>query len=103
MSRVYRGWARSDRYLRRKADAVLTRAGFDPSGHSGKALANVLESYPRDELFQIDDDTLYHFAQIVLQLDERPRVRVLPRRDRFDRFVSVLVYLPRDRYDGDLR
>ena len=60
--------------------------------HSGKALVNVLETYPRDELFQIDEDTLYHFALAILQLDERPRVRVLPRRDRFDRFVSVLVY-----------
>ena len=52
----------------------------------------MLENYPRDELFQIDENTLYHFALAVLQLDERPRVRVLPRRDRFDRFVSVLVY-----------
>ena len=82
---------------------VLTRAGFDPDGHSGKALVNVLENYPRDELFQIDEDTLYHFALAVLQLDERPRVRVLPRRDRFDRFVSVLVYVPRERYDSDVR
>ena len=82
---------------------MLTRAGFDPDGHSGKALVNVLENYPRDELFQIDEDTLYQFALAVLQLDERPRVRVLPRRDRFDRFVSVLVYVPRDRYDSDVR
>ena len=73
------------------------------SSHSGKALVNVLETYPRDELFQIDEDTLYQFALAMLQLDERPRVRVLPRRDRFDRFVSVLVYVPRDRYDGQIR
>ena len=73
------------------------------SSHSGKALVNVLENYPRDELFQIDDDTLYQFALAILQLDERPRVRVLPRRDRFDRFVSILVYVPRDRYDGQIR
>ena len=79
------------------------RAGFDPDGHSGKALVNVLESYPRDELFQIDEDTLYQFALAVLQLDERPRVRVLPRRDRFDRFVSVLVYVPRERFDSGVR
>jgi glutamate dehydrogenase len=84
-------------YLRRKVDSVLTRAGFDPEGHSGKALVNLLETYPRDELFQIDDETLYHFALAILQLDERPRVRVLARRDRFDRFVSVLVYVPRER------
>ncbi|HEY5281133.1 MAG TPA: NAD-glutamate dehydrogenase, partial [Pseudolabrys sp.] len=90
-------------YLRRKLAAVEARAAFDPGSHSGKALANVLEHYPRDELFQIDEDTLYHNAIAILQLDERPRVRVLPRRDRFDRFVSVLVYVPRERYDSDIR
>ena len=63
----------------------------------------MLEHYPRDELFQIDEDTLYQFALAILQLDERPRVRVLPRRDRFDRFVSVLVYVPRERYDSQIR
>ena len=102
-STAYTRSTRSIPYLRRKVDAVVKRAGFDPEGHSGKALVNVLENYPRDELFQIDEDTLYQFAMAVLQLDERPRVRVLPRRDRFDRFVSVLVYVPRERYDSDVR
>ena len=102
-STAYTRSARTIPYLRRKIDAVLTRAGFDPGGHSGKALVNVLESYPRDELFQIDEETLYKFALVILQLDERPRVRVLPRRDRFDRFVSVLVYVPRERYDSGMR
>ena len=88
---------------RRKVDHTISRAGFDPLSHSGKALVNVLEHYPRDELFQIDEDTLYQFALAILQLDERPRVRVLPRRDRFDRFVSVLVYIPRDRYESQIR
>ena len=83
-STAYTRSTRSIPYLRRKVAAVLQRAGFNPDGHSGKALVNVLETYPRDELFQIDEDTLYHFALAVLQLDERPRVRVLPRRDRFD-------------------
>ena len=90
-------------YLRRKLAAVEARAGFDPGSHSGKALANVLEHYPRDELFQVGEETLYQNAIAILQLDERPRVRVLPRRDRFDRFVSVLVYVPRERYDSDIR
>src|SRR5580704_13124696 len=102
-STAYTRPARTIPYLRRKIDGIIRRAGFDPSSHSGKALVNVLETYPRDELFQIDDDTLYQFALAILQLDERPRVRVFPRRDRFDRFVSVLVYVPRDRYDGDVR
>jgi glutamate dehydrogenase len=90
-------------YVRRKVDAVVKRAGFEPDGHSGKALVNVLENYSRDELFQIDEDTLYRFCTTILQLDERPRVRVLPRRDRFDRFVSIFVFVPRDRYDSDIR
>src|SRR5262249_30356900 len=102
-STAYPCSTRSIPYLRRKVDAVLARAGFDPDGHSGKALVNVLENYPRDDLFQIDEDTLYQFALAILQLDERPRVRVLPRYDRFDRFVSVLVFVPRERYDSEIR
>ena len=102
-STAYTRGAHGIPYLRRKIAAVERRAGFDPASHSGKALANVLEHYPRDELFQIDEDTLYNFALAILQLDERPRVRVLARRDRFDRFVSVLVYVPRERYDSQIR
>ncbi|MCB4770741.1 NAD-glutamate dehydrogenase [Ancylobacter sp. Lp-2] len=89
--------------LRRKVQRVIERAGFDPSSHSGKALASVLEHFPRDELFQIDEGTLFHFALAILQLDEHPRVRVLAWRERFDRFVSVLVYVPRDRYGSEVR
>ena len=102
-STAYTRTAHSIPYLRRKIAGVEQRAGFDANSHSGKALTNVLEHYPRDELFQIDDDSLFRFALAILQLDERPRVRVLARRDRFDRFVSVLVYVPRDRYDSDIR
>jgi len=90
-------------FLRRKVDSVLTRAGHDPESHSGRALLNVLESYPRDELFQIDPDLLYHNAIAILQLDERPRIRVLARRDRFDRFVSILCFVPRDRHTTETR
>ena len=102
-STAYTRAAHSIPYLRRKLAGVEARAGFDPNSHSRKALANVLEHYPRDELFQIEEDTLYHFALAVLQLDERPRVSVLARHDRFDRFVSVLVYVPRERYDSHIR
>jgi glutamate dehydrogenase len=102
-STAYTRSVRAIPYLRRKVDHVIARAGFDPASHSGKALVNVLEQYPRDDLYQIDDDTLYQFAMAIMQLDERPRVRVLPRRDRFDRFVSILVYIPRERYDSLIR
>ena len=102
-STAYTRSAHSIPYLRRKIAAVEERAGFESSSHSGKALANVLEHYPRDELFQIDEGTLFQFALAILRLDERPRVRVLARRDRFDRFVSVLVFVPRERYDSHIR
>ena len=101
-STAYTRSMRSIPYIRRKVNAVIERAGFSSAGHSAKALANVLETYPRDELFQIDEVTLYDFAIAIMQLDERPRVRVLPRRDRFERFFSVLVFLPRDRATSDV-
>ena len=90
-------------YVRHKVSRVLQRAGFDPSGHSGKALMHILEEYPRDELFQVDVDTLYNFVMEILILYERPRVRALARVDKFDRFVSILVYIPRDKYDTDVQ
>ena len=90
-------------YLRSKVQAVIARSGLNPDDHSGKALINVLESFPRDELFQISISTLRKHAEAVLALDERPRVRVLVRVDQFDRFVSVIVFVPRDRYDSAVR
>ena len=90
-------------YLRSKAQEVIKKSGFDPNDHSGKALINVLESYPRDELFQIAVPTLRKHAEAILGLVERPRVRALVRVDQFDRFVSVLVFVPRDRYDSAVR
>ncbi|MEH6721476.1 MAG: NAD-glutamate dehydrogenase [Aurantimonas endophytica] len=90
-------------YLRLKAETVIARSGFRRGSHSGKALLNALESYPRDEVFQIDVELLEEFAATIVELGERPRVRILPRVDRFDRFVSVIVFVPRDRYDSRLR
>lgn len=90
-------------YVRHKVSRVLQRAGFDPNGHSGKALMHILEDYPRDDLFQIDVDTLYNFVIEILILYERPRVRALARVDKFDRFVSILTFIPRDKYDTDVR
>ncbi|HEX5506866.1 MAG TPA: NAD-glutamate dehydrogenase, partial [Pseudolabrys sp.] len=102
-STAYTRSAHSIPYLRRKVARVERRAAFGAGGHSSKALANVLEHYPRDELFQVDDETLYHFAVAILQLGERPRVRVLARVDRFDRFVSAMVFVPRERYGSHVR
>jgi len=84
--------------IRVKVAHVLSRLGVNPSAHTAKRLRNILETYPRDELFQIDEATLYETAMGVLHLYDRPRVRLFPRMDAFDRFVSVLLYLPRERY-----
>ncbi len=89
--------------LRHKAATVLDHFDADPHSHAGKALTNVLETWPRDELFQIETGLLTEFAGIAMRLEERPRIRVLARPDGFDRFVSILVYVPRERYDTRVR
>ncbi len=90
-------------YIRRKAAAVVTKAGFPENSYSARALGNILETFPRDELFQITQDQLDSFAIDILALGDRPRIRALARVDRFDRFVSLLVYVPKDRYDSAVR
>lgn len=89
--------------LRAKVDKVISHFDFDPQSHSGRILENTLESYPRDDLFQIDTDLLAKFCEQINDLAERPRVRVLPRIDQFDRFVSLIVYVPREDYNSIVR
>jgi glutamate dehydrogenase len=89
--------------IRAKTAAVLERAGRTPSAHSAKRLKNIVETYPRDELFQMSADELYAAAMGLLHLSDRPRVRIFARKDPFDRFVSVLFFTPRDGYDSTVR
>jgi glutamate dehydrogenase len=89
--------------LRRKVQGVLDRSGFAPASHDYKALVEILETYPRDELFQTTEEQLYDIALGILHLGERRRVRLFVRRDTFGRFVSCLVYLPLERYDTESR
>ncbi|MCB9990412.1 MAG: NAD-glutamate dehydrogenase [Rhodospirillales bacterium] len=89
--------------LSRKTNIVLERSGFKPGSHDHKALRHVLEKYPRDELFQIDIDTLLKTCISILRLQERQRIALYVRPDPFGRYVSCLVYVPRDRYDTRLR
>ena len=85
--------------LREKVAEVLERVGFDPHSHAGKALMDILETYPRDELFQTPVDELVPIAEAVLHTRERRQLRLFLRRDAYGRFLSCLVYLPRDRYN----
>jgi glutamate dehydrogenase len=100
-SDVYRDSVLDIPLLRDKAAEVLDRAGFAGESHSGRALRQILETYPRNELFQIDVDELYEIATGILELQDRRQVRLFERRDDYGRFVSCLVYLPRDRYSTD--
>ncbi len=89
--------------LRRKAEDVLARLGYAPRSHSGKALMDFLENYPRDELFQTSLDTLTEIADSVLHIQQRRQLRLFVRRDDYGRYLSCIVYLPRDRYNTRAR
>ncbi|WP_354684865.1 NAD-glutamate dehydrogenase [Cupriavidus necator] len=89
--------------VRRKCANILSRTGFLAKGHLYKSLVTILEQYPRDELFQASEDELFDITIGILRLQEHQRTRLFVRRDRFDRFVSCLVFVPRDKYNTDLR
>ncbi|GAA1254364.1 NAD-glutamate dehydrogenase [Oryzihumus leptocrescens] len=86
-----------------KVRKVLQGTGFTADSHSGKDLLEVLETYPRDELFQTETEALTEIATAVLHLQERRRTRLFLRRDEYGRFMSCLVYIPRDRYTTAVR
>ena len=89
--------------MRRKVDAILSRAAFPPGSHNENALIEILEMHPRDELFQITVDELFETAIGILHLGERQRVRLFVRADRFGRFLSCLVFVSRDRFNTENR
>ena len=89
--------------LRRKLASVLEAAGMTPDSHDGQDLTEILEGYPREELFQISVPELTPIALSVLALRERRQTRLFLRRDVYGRYMSCLVYLPRDRYTTAVR
>ncbi len=89
--------------LRRKVGGVVDALGFDPKGHTGKALAHVIEGFPREELFETTPERLRTMALGLLSLLDRPRPKLFARAAGFGRFVSVLVYIPRDDYTSGVR
>ena len=89
--------------LRRKIGAVREAIGFLPRSHRDKTLVNVLETYPRDELIEIVHEDLMRIARGIVSVQERERVRVFLRNDAWGRYVSAIVYMPRDRFDTTVR
>src|SRR5438067_4737726 len=102
-SLAYSRSPRSIPLLRLKVQHTMARSGLPPDSHDGKALLHILDTYPRDELFQMREEELYNIAIGILNLQERQRIALFVRRDPLERFVACLVYVPRDRYDSRLR
>ncbi len=102
-SAAYNANPREIPLLRYKATQVAEHFALAPDSHDGKALQHILESFPRDELFQASVAELNRIATGIFGLQERPRVRVLLRRDPFRRFYSCLVFVPREKYNTQVR
>jgi glutamate dehydrogenase len=97
-SAAYHASVRELPVIKRKVSEVLVRSGLSPKAHSGKDLLAILEDYPREELFQISTDDLYRTVIGVLRLAGRRQVRMFAHKDHYGRFISCLVYLPKDRF-----
>lgn len=94
---------RSIPLLREKVDRILGMAGVEPESHDGRALRNIVDTWPRDELFQAPEAAILAGARRALELQIRPRAALVVRRDPFERFVSAIAWLPRDTFDTQLR
>lgn len=90
-------------YLRERVEEVVNMTGFIPGSHNRKAIRHILEKYPRDEIFQIRPNDLLKTALNILRLQERQRISLFMRPDSFGRYISCLVYIPRNRFRSSLR
>ncbi len=89
--------------LRQKVQKTFDAAGLAANSHDGKVLLNILETYPRDELFQVSSESLLKNSIGILRLQDRQQVALFLRKDDFERFISCMIFIPRDRYTTDLR
>lgn len=90
-------------YVRTKVQGIMDKAGFTAGSHDRRTLRHILEKYPRDEVLQISEDLLFDHVTSILRLQERPRIALYMRTDPFGRYISCVVYVPRDRYETRLR
>lgn len=90
-------------YLRSKVANVIKKSGFAKGSHNYKALGHILEKYPRDEILQMSEKLLHEHGISILRLHERPQIALYTRMDPFGRYISCLVYIPRERYETKLR
>jgi glutamate dehydrogenase len=102
-SSAYNRRVRDIPIIRRKIAAVVERQGLNMRGHDGKAMMHILETYPRDEIFQVDVTQLSDFVVSILAIQDRPVIRMFARKDPFERFYSCIIYVPRERHSTELR
>ncbi|TVP92984.1 MAG: NAD-glutamate dehydrogenase [Pseudomonadaceae bacterium] len=102
-SKVYSTNVASIPWLRQKVEWVKQEAGFDPGGHLGKELNQVLQVLPRDDLFQMSAEELCHTAVSIVQIQERSQIRLFLRRGNYGRFYYCLAYVPRELYSTAIR
>ncbi len=101
-STAYHSSPRQIPFLRHKVDKVIESLGFPPDSHDGKEAVHILETLPRDDLFQATHEELHDLTLGIIQLKERKRIRLLVRRDAFYRYFSCLVFAPREIFNTDL-
>ena len=89
--------------IRHKVSNVFDRSGLSAQSHDGKSLQQILETFPREELFLSNSSELYETVSGVARINERYQVRLFMRRDPFGKFVSCLIYIPRDVFTTQLR
>ncbi|MBH0001916.1 NAD-glutamate dehydrogenase [Pseudoalteromonas sp. SWYJZ12] len=89
--------------LKSKINRIMEMCDFAKGTHAYKAVLNILETYPRDELVQARESELLEVAMGVLQVQERDMCRLFVRKDAYGRFLSCMVYVPRERYNTALR
>ncbi len=101
-STAYHSSPRQIPFLRHKVDKVLEDLGFPPDSHDGKEAVHILETLPRDDLFQATHEELLEIMLAIIQLKERKRIRLMVRRDAYYRYFSCLVYVPREIFTTEL-
>lgn len=90
-------------FLRHKVALVMKNSHLNPKGHAGKVLLNILETLPRDDLIQASEDELLEMAMGIYYMQERRRIRMFARVDVYRRFISCFVFVPKDRFNTELR
>lgn len=102
-SSVYNDSPRSIPIIRKKIKTVLAASKFVDGSHNYKELAQILHTFPRDELILSTVDELLKTTRAVLSIQERKQIRVFVREDVYGQFVTALVYLPREIFNTEIR